>query len=739
MAATADPTAGDSIGGLELAGEQEHLSTNGHAELAQPDEMLAVSEAAVEEQAERHLQPAGTLRPGRAPLGPILALKRPVKGRYRGTLGGYQAELRVDVDGPRPMMRVSGDFFSVSGGTTTYYGSFVVDAVTVTRTATQVVVQGQGRFTFAAGNTMVRVTCPRSAMLKPQGAATLEFLTPQGQSAVTYQLPFESQHFRTVQLETDSVAGTVPFVSYDTATLAGPDPDRVLTVPKAYQEAGIDIQVAGTPNVIPGGTAGATWSDSELHAAMVSHFSLYADRPQWKVWMFVATGYDDSSVRGIMFDASGARQRQGAAVFWDAIGGADAASQRAALRTYVHELGHAFNLLHSWQKHLAVPPQPLGLNGGRGELSWMNYVQGYDPGGGQPSGTAAYWAAFPFQFVDAELVHLRHGFRNDVIPGGSNFGAGAAEVDPQLFAERVADQSGLALELRSKGVFGYGEPVVVELKLAATDTRGTAAHTRLHPKDDMVSIAVRQPSGRCVRFRPLMRHCVDDDHRVVLSPETGAIYDSAYIGFGADGFLFEQPGAYELRAEYVAGDGSRIVSDVARLRVRHPVTAGDQHAGELLMGEDQGQLLAVLGSDSSMLAGGNAAFEELLERYPDHELATYARMARGMNLLRDFKQLPADKSGVDVRAAQPEEGAKCLAAVERTSVEDPSKGVDNITLNMVIESRARAEAAQGNTERAGAILDAMPGVFEQRGVRATVVETVRAQADALKADLGSGG
>jgi hypothetical protein len=47
---------------------------------------------------------------------------------------------------------------------------------------------------------------------------------------------------------------------------------------------------------------------------MVNHFSLHADRPQWKVWMLVATSYDGGGVRGIMFDYNDAFQRQGAAV-----------------------------------------------------------------------------------------------------------------------------------------------------------------------------------------------------------------------------------------------------------------------------------------------------------------------------------------------------------------------------------------------------------------------------------------
>jgi len=80
---------------------------------------------------------------------------RPVSGRYRGTVGGVQLELRVDVDRTRPMRRASADFYQVSGGTTTYYGSFVVNSPTVTVTATAVTVKGLGSFTFSAGAPVV--------------------------------------------------------------------------------------------------------------------------------------------------------------------------------------------------------------------------------------------------------------------------------------------------------------------------------------------------------------------------------------------------------------------------------------------------------------------------------------------------------------------------------------------------------------------------------------------------------
>ena len=47
-----------------------------------------------------------------------------------------------------------------------------------------------------------------------------------------------------------------------------------------------------------------------MHNAMVTHFSLFANKPQWRVWMLVATSHVDG-YRGIMFDYGDSFQRQG--------------------------------------------------------------------------------------------------------------------------------------------------------------------------------------------------------------------------------------------------------------------------------------------------------------------------------------------------------------------------------------------------------------------------------------------
>ncbi len=109
--------------------------------------------------------------------------------------------------------------------------------------------------------------------------------------------------------------------------------------------------------------ADALWSDAEMHDAMQTYWSRFANVPQWSVWTFFASLSDQGTgLGGIMFDDIGPNHRQGTAIFHDSFisepppGDPDAAAAVARIRfwTAVHELGHAFNLAHAWQKSLGI-------------------------------------------------------------------------------------------------------------------------------------------------------------------------------------------------------------------------------------------------------------------------------------------------------------------------------------------------------------------------------------------------
>src|SRR6266550_279313 len=66
---------------------------------------------------------------------PIVLPKNTVSGRYRGSSGAFELELRVDIDAQRPLNLVSGDYYQVLGGVRTYFGSYKSTSINVTWTA----------------------------------------------------------------------------------------------------------------------------------------------------------------------------------------------------------------------------------------------------------------------------------------------------------------------------------------------------------------------------------------------------------------------------------------------------------------------------------------------------------------------------------------------------------------------------------------------------------------------------
>lgn len=693
-----DPTGVENAGEEALLENSSQMSyeevsglSNGELGLGEPHD-TAPTGALPEAPPIPHVPPAPIPK---FPIPPIpLPIKKAVSGCYAGALGAFQVELRVDVDRSRPMKRVSGDFYHTVGKTTSYFGSFVVDSPVVTVSSSKVVVKGMGRYTFAAGAPVVQVTIPRVNILQPQAAATLQFLTVTNSPGASYHCPFSSLHFRTVRIETDSVSDltTTPFASYNTGSLPSGGSARNMSVVSAFGEAGIGMVPTAGNNVINIGDAGAnaTWSNAELHASMQTHFTLWSDVQQWCVWQLVAQQHDyGTGLYGIMFDQQG-KQRQGCAVFHAGIGGATAEQQRLQLYTYVHELGHCFNLLHSWQKSLASPPKPDRPDA----LSWMNYPWYYPKGG-----PAGFWSSFDFRFDDEELIHLRHGFRNDVIMGGNNFIVGSS-LGRDVLADPISDESGLVLGISThQRSFALGEPVVLELKLKATTTRGRRAHTWLHPDFGMVRVVISKPSGQVVAYEPMIDHLVGERQKMLGVDDE--VRDSAYIGYGKGGFYFDQPGQYRVRAAYAALDGSQVLSDILTIRVRYPVTRDEDTLADLFMGDDQGVLLYLQGSDNVSLRSGNDAFDEVIDRFGAHPLATYARMVKGINAARVFKTVNAGEGRpVTVRPARTEESIALLSSVAGAKVLDPvSEDQVLYSLSCVQDATGDARGAQDSLNR----------------------------------------
>ena len=79
-----------------------------------------------------------------------------------------------------------------------------------------------------------------------------------------------------------------------------------------------------------------------------------------------------------------------------------------------------------------------------------------------------------------------------------------------------------------------------------------------------------------------MDYCTAEE-TIFLDAGRPSIYESAFIGYGKDGFYFDQPGFYQLRAIYYALDGSLVLSNTLNLRVRNPLNTTDEEVAEVVL------------------------------------------------------------------------------------------------------------------------------------------------------------
>lgn len=152
-----------------------------------------------------------------------------------------------------------------------------------------------------------------------------------------------------------------------------------------------------------------------------------------------------------------------------------------------------------------------------------------------------------------------------------------------------------------------------------------------------------------------------------------------------------------MRAIYHALDGSSVMSNVASVRVSFPATTEDNEVGELMLGEQQGALFALRGSDDPDLADGAEALQTVIEKHGKHPLAAYARYVHGVNAARTFKTIDNAAPGrLRVRKADLKTAQTLLGAATGDATR-----IDNLTKAKGLERLAGAQHAHGDTTGAG--------------------------------------
>jgi hypothetical protein len=676
-------------------------------------------------------------------------LKRPVSGTYKNATPadyGSILELRVDIDGRRPQERLSGDLythFTFCGIPITYYtGSFVVEDVTTAGDASAIVLSGPVIYYADPANTAdsIEVSIPRVGYFASPAAACVNWFT-NGDLVRSYVCPKISEYYRIATLEVDRFQGTVFPPEFDPDIVPSPSglPNSV-SIREVFERSGIDLTVVhdDTLNDPDSPDAGDNWSEAELHDLMEDRFDQFANTLQWELYSVIVPKFGDpdyaSGYYGTMFDWGGwqagdAWLRQGSAIAEDAIRGREVndlydtsdKKERLILQTLIHEVGHAFNLPHSWSR---------SANPDSGSESFMNYPWGYTGMGG---GEASFWSNFRWEFDDVELIWMRHADRNEVIFGGNNWIGNNLSVDLKPAFEQP--HTPVNLEIQSPSVFDIGVPVQLGLKLVNTSDSPVHVIDRLQPEEGLLKVIIERPGGEVVSFVPPLRRLMGPPDSFELAPGE-ATYASIALSFGAKGHQFSEPGEYLIRIYFPCFPIGFIATATHRIRIAHPLTRGSEELAHLLMSPEAAKFLYYGGSRRNPIV--TEKLIEATERYANSDPVAVRHIAAalGRNASRAYKRVDIKKGKRVILTSKPDYDLAVRQLVAATTPLSNEYGrasaFDDLTEARLVGQLADGYLKLGRKDAAVSTLNDAVKRLKQRGGVKPAVDDLQRWGEATK-------
>ena len=507
-------------------------------------------------------------------------------GCYRGFSDGLLFDFRIERDKAGGLACASGDVFRDNA----FLASFVGSALSETEDGVSGAIEFRGHPELVSGDIFLHVDD------RGLGSFRLGVDLEGGmKDAFAGKLERRGSYLRRLMIEVDGLEGLPPPPSYVAAS------GETISIERAFEAVGFDVDYVLNP------FRGGAWENeqrrgftmAELHVAMTERRSRVSPEGL-RTHLFVTShlaGPRNRGVLGIMYDFRAddlnRRPREGVALFYDHWRLSDPRLDEAARRrdyvfTAVHEIGHALNLLHSFEK-----ARPAAL-------SWMNYPDRYPRGHEAPrshDGRREFWRSFADAFDEEELRHLRHATPREIRAGELPFGVyedGAARpfggsADPRrltrLGANPLRGAPELALKVRAlKSEYQLGEPVFASMDLRNTGTTTYEVPSALSPHEGHVRFWIRRPDGRVRAYRPPVTLCHQTERTPLPPGENipGLEDFGVPLFLSADGPVFDEPGDYWVTAELVGIDGVRSTRSAPfRVTVRPPIPAVESLAHTL--------------------------------------------------------------------------------------------------------------------------------------------------------------
>ena len=268
------------------------------------------------------------------------------------------------------------------------------------------------------------------------------------------------------------------------------------------------------------------------------------------------------------------------------------------------------------------------------------------------------------------------------------------------------DHNALSVTLRpTKPTYVLGEPVYVILQLDNHGATPIGIFPYLEPGEGAVHIEVTAPDEKRAPFVPLGESYNEVAEVTVAPRESRAAVFPVF--FGGRGWTFDRLGVYHLTAVYSGVMKSGELIEVVSEPVGLTVDEAEEEIGKFLIQEgvassESGKYLTWHSGDH--LRKGKAHLMNLLDRWPESTVASYARFALGKGLSDSFMDY-------SVGRVRPPDCAKAREYLDRIRVDvlpDNLKIHWNLALARCVLQERKVSQARLRLATAKTLIDDRP-------------------------------
>ena len=517
-----------------------------------------------------------------------------------------------------------------------------------------------------------------------------------------------SDHFREVNVEIDHEAGVSPILSLNPHNIDNHRPTSLpnadITIASTFQKAGISI-VRNTSNegAVATSNAGSNsrWSNAELHDAMQTAWSK-DEASAWAMWVLQANKHDDDHT-GLMFDDIGTHQRCGTALFHGNSGYSGASANvvnRHKFMTLIHEMGHNFNLYHSWVKTSGTSNWSNRVANEPEARSYMNYANRV------AAGYYGFFDTFEYRFSDQELLFLRHAPEEFIKMGGNTWGTDHAGAGFDGEAGVPGDEpvtNDLELTVSSnkiKPVYEFLELVNLDLTLTNQGEETQQVDPELLDDTAHMTIKVSRNGKLAKEYKPYATPCHKDESKVSLAKGESITGEICLAG-GKLGWVVDEPGRYEISVVvglHSAEGKENISATPFVFIVAEPTSGEDKTIADDYFNDDVGRVLAMGGT--KVLTRANEVLTEVKERLPGSKAAQQADLTLNLPNIRKYKMLQVNHGGTK-SVAEDQVDDKAISDIKNIVVNQTATIKENLggkTFNKLCKKVAENLKEHGDDE-----------------------------------------